>query len=322
MRLKSLFLIAAALGLSAGIPPKRQDPGDLLTIPVNVKENHRLKLSAIASDVRKVTPEFNEESAFGKVKKLILYESGVIILDHSDNLLLFDYAGKFVRRIGSPWISRGIFTDGPNFTDITFDRTSAILYVSTHKNGILSFDLDGELIGGIEGLPPRLEGIKYHDYTLLGFSQTYGEKTGAKYRNRTKLYSYSFPDNKTDSVEVWTVFLDWSIASGTSISDYISLIDESTYVYYPSLYNESFVRDTLYRLQGNELLPALKLKFSNEGESTPSGGKSIDLMHICHADHFIFSDYKYRGDDYFFIYDVRTGSGQNMKHGVRDNIFH
>ena len=65
-----------------------EDNRHLPSIPVNVKENHRLKLSDIAEEVRKIEPEFNEESVLGRVRKVQVYYDSIFVLDQYDNLLV------------------------------------------------------------------------------------------------------------------------------------------------------------------------------------------------------------------------------------------
>ena len=110
-----------------------QDQGDrhLPSIPVNVKENHRLKLSDIAEEVRKIEPEFNEESVLGRVRKVQVYNDSIFVLDQYDNLLVFDNKGKYSRQIGRPWKSRSL---GSNFSDFTIDDKDGSVYISTANN--------------------------------------------------------------------------------------------------------------------------------------------------------------------------------------------
>ena len=317
--MKVLLIIVAVLGMSMSFPQAPADSGGLRSLPVNVKENRRLKLSDIASDVRKVTPEFSEESAFGRVDKLVLCNDGFLVQAPYDNVLLFNDDGKFVRRIGDQWTDHSLFN--VNFIDITFDGAEGIIYISTLRNGVLKFGLDGSYKGSINHLP-RPEGLQFSNNTLYGIPSTAPVKIGNKYRNQAQLFTYSLKENQTDSVKIWTIFQDYGIISGTSIKDFISVVDNQVYVSYPCLYTEAFARDTLYKYQGKELLPAMKLDFGNEAGPGPSGIKQIQLGHICVVGNYVFADYVYKKEDYFYLYDLRIGSGSNMKQGLRDNMTH
>ena len=110
--MKTVFvmrLLFLALSLAFGIPLTTiQDKGDghIPSIPVNVKENNRLKLSDIALEVKRIEPEFSEESALGRIRKVQVYNDSIFVLDQYDNLLVFDNNGKYYRQIGRPWKSR------------------------------------------------------------------------------------------------------------------------------------------------------------------------------------------------------------------------
>ena len=99
--MKSVFvrrLLFLILSLALGTPGTTiQDNGDehIPSIPVNVKESHRLKLSDIALEVKRIEPEFSEESALGRIRKVQVYNDSLFVLDQYDNLLVFDNKGKY-----------------------------------------------------------------------------------------------------------------------------------------------------------------------------------------------------------------------------------
>jgi len=89
------------------------------------------------------------------------------------------------------------------------------------------------------------------------------------------------------------------------------------------------LRDTLYRLEDNRLVPELKLKFRNDGFDR-AGDKIIDLYNIYRSSRYVFAMYEFNPNNkernterptrYYFCYDTKTGKGFNIKDGYTDDI--
>ena len=315
--MRLLFLI---LSLALGTPGTTiQDNGDghIPSIPVNVKESHRLKLSDIALEVKRIEPEFSEESALGRIRKVQVYNDSLFVLDQYDNLLVFDNKGKYYRQIGRPWKSRSW---GSNFSDFTIDDGDGSLYISTSRNDILMFDNHNRSFS-ISGVRPSRAGIYSVDGQLIVFSYQALEKTSLGLRNQTEMFICSPNDGNIDSLIVTRSYPKTTMFSFMTTYDYISRVEDNTYIYVPVLDSETIVRDTVYRFHDNKLLPALKLEFSNEGELDDSGIKTIWLAKIWLAGDYVFADYTYKKEKYLYCYDFRTGKGVNTKQGIRDDIF-
>jgi len=233
--MRLLILIMSLALVIPVITNQDEDDGQIPSISVNVKENQRLKLSDIALEVKKIEPEFGEESALGRIRRLRVYNDSVFVLDQFDNLLVFDSKGKYVRQIGRPWKSRSL---GVNFSDFT---------------------IDGQLII---------------------FSSQFLEKTSSGLRNQTEMFICSPDNGKIDSLMAARSYPEKHLFSFMTTYDFVSQVADDTYVYVPVLDPETIVRDTVYRFHGNKLLPALKLKFSNEGELDDSGVKTVWLRKI------------------------------------------
>jgi len=117
--------------------------------------------------------------------------------------------------------------------------------------------------------------------------------------------------------------------------DFIVKRNAAIYLYFPEVYAKfmapevKVLRDTLYRLEDNYLVPELKLKFRNDGIDV-FGDKIIDLFNIFRSSRYIFAYYQYnpnnrernteRAKMYHFCYDTKTGIGYNMMDGYTDDI--
>jgi hypothetical protein len=126
--------------------------------------------------------------------------------------------------------------------------------------------------------------------------------------------------NLVDSLIIKSVFLE-KLQGATSYPDHVSQVGSQTFVYYPVMTPEPIVRDTLYELKENKMIPFLKLRFSNEGQVSYKNNKTVFLTNIWRSERFVFAEYSKEGK-FFFMHDLKTGRSFNMKDGFDDDIHH
>lgn len=316
--MKLLFVMLLLVWGTSMTTIQDKDDEQIPSIPVNVKENHRLRLSDIALEVKRIELEFSEESALGRVRKVQVFNDSVFVLDQFDNLFVFDNKGKYSRQIGRPWKSRSL---GSNFSDFTIDEKDGSVFISTANNDILKFDNQNRVFS-ISGVRPSRAGIYSIDEQLIVFSYQFLEKTDLGLRNQTEMYICSPETGSLDSLIVTRSYPKMSMFSFMTTYDFVSRVADDTYVYVPVLDPETIVRDTVYRFHDNKLIPALKLKFSNEGELNDSGEKAVELKKIWLSENYVFAEYTYKREKYIFCHDFRTGKGVNTRTGIHDDVFH
>ncbi|MDR3339647.1 MAG: hypothetical protein LBT25_06080, partial [Candidatus Symbiothrix sp.] len=80
---------------------------------------------------------------------------------------------------------------------------------------------------------------------------------------------------------------------------------------------EKVLRDTLYRLEHNRLIPELKLKLKND-----ETGKFIHLYNIYRSARYIFASYRNNDlkHEFYFCYDTKSGKGYNLQDKYTDDI--
>lgn len=73
------------------------------TIPITDFETYNGKFSEFAEAVEMVPLEFTDESILGEIKKVVLSEDFIFVMerDNSAGIYTFDRSGKFLYRIGS-----------------------------------------------------------------------------------------------------------------------------------------------------------------------------------------------------------------------------
>ena len=319
--------------------------GELPEIPVDIAQNtvSKLQLSEIAESIIAIDLELTDESPLNpkpiSMKRIIVSEDMVFIAQPRA-IFVFNMSGKFIRTIGS----RG---QGPGeyiyIRDFAFDKKNRRLFVNTEAK-IICYDLEGNFImespmANLE-FDTRIIDVNYVNNELLLITQHNILEEG-KGVNFTILYRMNDKLQITDSITVRKTN-DSPILSFSSTEDYILYLDSTVYLYYPyavaptpeersdpfSMQRKpkTVLRDTLYRLENNQLVPELKLKFKNDGMGR-DGYLFINLTYVFRSSRYIFAQYyNYLLDFdiyypfFYFCYDTQTGKGYNTRDGFFDDF--
>ena len=317
MRLLKLFLIVTNVLYILACQSETQKES-LKIIPVDINQNVPVKLSEIASDIKMVSLELTDESIIGYIQKLIFQDELLIVWDNhpgDTKILIFDCNGKYIRRISN----KG---QGPRefeyINDISFDIKENIIYLASARK-ILSYTKEGKFLNECTNINP--EYIFFQNGYINFFSTEFGKKTENGFANETMLYRMDNNCNPVDSLCIKSVSVTRLIGSTGPRKDYVSKIESQTFIYFPVLTPEPFVRDTLYEIQNNLLVPFLKLRFSNQGEVSSRNNRTNHLFRIWRSERFVFAQYdnNSRGRN-IFMHDLKTGRSANMKDGFIDDI--
>ncbi len=308
----SLLFVFASCGTNT-------DKG-FLTIPVGSVMDTPLSLSEIAGNVEAFELELTEQSLISRVKRVFHTEDYIFICG-SKYIMLFDKTGKFIRQIGSVGQGPGEFT---TIADVAADMKNKLLFILA-SGKIICYDFDGNLMkesssGSYGG------GIKYLYYVDDALKLLVESVVTLDGNKKKQTVLYTLDDNllKSDSVEVHTIDSRW--IWNNLYDDFISYDGENVYLYYPDLSQNTFILDTLYRLNNRKLTPYLNLSFTNNGLNT-SGEKNIYIMNIYKSSRYVFSNYmlpvpvnERRNPECCLCYDTKTGKCYNMKEGYKDDI--
>jgi len=289
----------------------------LKIVPVNLREDSPVKLSEIAGEINKISLELTDESLIGTIMRVIYTGDYLIIYDsNGPKVLIFDSQGKFIRQIGRKGQGPGEYII---IGDIAFDCSENIIFISTSGNKILCYNIDGVFLHEYKIYPP--EYIYFQDGYLCLLSTRYGIKSENGFLNQTMLYRMDKKCNPVDSFLVKSVLIDNPFVGSTfPRKDFVSQVSSQTFFYYPVLTPEPIVRDTLYELKGSDMIPFLKLRFSDEGATTGNNNKTKNLLNIWRSEKFVFANYQNRDGNFYFIHDLKTGRNANMKDGFIDDI--
>ncbi|TGV03408.1 6-bladed beta-propeller [Flavivirga rizhaonensis] len=285
----------------------QEKTNDFLVIDAQTNDN-TFNLSEIADEIIAIPLETNDDCLISFISRVIMTKDYYFVL--SSDLYQFNKKGKFIRQIGE----RG---RGPNeysrINSIAVDGEEQTIFMATGQK-LLAYNFDGKIKQGIK-FKKFVEFMSFTDEELLIISTEMGiEQENNKFKNVTKLHKVSRRLNVKDSILVKSIDLKKQSGTFYSGAQYISNFGKQLYLYYPVLMKESIIRDTLYKIDDEKLLPFLKLNFKRKKD------KHLLFKNIYRSKNFLFSEYNYNRQQYFFCYDFKSNKQMNMKSGFEDDI--
>ena len=325
------FLLIAILFFSCSKDARKVK---IMEIPVDFEQDISLPLSEITEELTAITLELTDETPINPdfISRVLFCEDYLIVVLR-DNILIFNTDGKFVRTIGAKGQASGEYVGG--IRHVTLDEKNKRLFVYSVPK-IICYDLDGTFIKEFELFQdsPKAEinyiaNINYVNDELLLLAEHIFSQDEKGFFNQSTLYRLNNEFQITDSCTIRKVYVDMFSSPNNPYEEHILYNDSSIYLYYSDLSSsnrtnrkETILRDTLYRLEKNYLIPELKLKFKDNGIEDFFGYKYILLCNIYRSTRYVFAIYlndlktKYN----HFCYDTKTGECYNMVDGYTDDI--
>ena len=320
-KIYEISLIVIVILLLNSCATKENGSSGLQEIPVNVDQYASLNLSEIADEIKAIDLELTDSSLIKRIKKVLICDEYIIAAER-EKIFQFDSNGKFIRQIGFMGQGPGEFN---YIVDITVDTQNKNLYVIDGSK-IIKFDIEGNFI---KESPKNIadlglfKNLSYANDELLLMSEYFDESINDKRCNRGMMYTLTPDFQLKDSIEVRTVCLDNPGFYINPFIDYITHNSENIYLHFLEVNIEPLVRDTLYIIKNNLLVPQLRLKFNNEGVDA-NGMKFVYLYNVYQSSRFVFAVYMNtrdgRQDIHQFCYDTRSQKGYDMKDGFVDDI--
>ena len=301
---------------------------------VDTNQDSSLPLSEIEAEITAIELELTNESLINPdvIRRVIITENNIILFElnliSSSKVFVFNKEGEFIRTIGSKGQGPGEYNIIQN---VAFDEKSKRFFIVTlFPTKIICYHLDGKFLK-----ESRLNHVDYRDINYIN-DELFLECTSIEGKLAKRIL-YRMNENLqiTDSIICWENYYERNYHGMSYFWDYIVKIKSSIYVYLSEAYpkwnapNVKVLRDTLYRLEDNKLVPELKLKFKNDGFDG-LGDKIIDLYNIFRSSRYIFAIYQINPNNrtnqhektyrYHFCYDTKTGKGYNMLDGYTDDI--
>ena len=223
---------------------------------------------------------------------------------------------QFIKQIGSQGRGPGEYTSVYN---IAVDSKNSILYFATYRK-IMCIDFFGKLVNEIEQ-ESLSESIAIVGDKLWTVSTSFVHKQEKKLNlNTTRLIIYSLQGNPIDTIIVKNVTT--SVATLFPQAHYISDLGNIQYLYYPVLFYEPIIRDTLYQVIENRLIPSIKLDFGKASEPK-NGKKPVFIKNIYRTNKYLFAEYSYISDPKIFCYSYGNDYTEyyNVAEGFTDDFF-
>ena len=297
---------------------------ELMEFPVDIDQNTSLSLSEIAEEITAIELELTDESLINpdRISRVLLCEDYVIIAEQRQ-ILVFNTDGKFVRSIGSIGQGPGEYT---GIRGVAVDERCRRLFVNSSSK-ILCYALDGNCIKESRTDPAwSAADINYINDELLLSTEQLGKDEKGRFK-RSAVYRLNVQLQIMDSCTVRDTYFERISLGIHRFEDFILSGNSTVSLYVSDIYlngsgpTETVLRDTLYRLEKNHLIPELKLKFKNNGIDG-SGNKFIELFNMYRSSRFVFAVYgnTLNNTYYRFCYDTKTGKGYNMQDGYTDDI--
>ena len=302
---------------------------DLLEITVDIDQNTPFHLSEITEELIAIELELSDASLINRegVGRIIIVENNVITTE-LDQILVFNTDGKFIRSIGSRGQGPG---DYNYIKKLTIDEKNKHLYIlSTGPSKIICYNLEGKFIKETLKCPGFPVDVNFVNNELLLVGSMWGRDEAKGIFINYTVYRLSEDFQAVESIHIRNTYLgdDLSAFGEVGNNDIILNANSSVYLYKS---NNFIIRgqnpakiaqaDTLYRIEDNQFIPELKLKFKNDGIDG-SGNKFINPNMIYRSTRFVFSSYTntQNNGSYYFCYDTKTGKKYNMRDGYTDDI--
>jgi len=145
------------------------------------------------------------------------------------------------------------------------------------------------------------------------------QKNASGYIKKTVLYKLNKSLELKDSSVVRSVLVKDDTLRGFTTKIYISNTGNDTYLYTPVLYNELFLRDTLYQIKSDTIVPTIKFNFI-DATFSDLGYKNISIKNIFASKSYYICQYSRNKELMLFIYDKVNNKGYNTKKGLSDKF--
>lgn len=314
MKLVPLFIqlpIVLIFILSSCSHPRESN---LLSIQVPSSFENGVSVQDLSDSVKLLALETRQDALISSVNEVAFDGKNLIVTTIDGRILIFGPEGNFVQTLGK-------MGDGPGehkfVSSIAIDHNTRNIFIVT-RGKILIFSSSYEFLDEIK-LNFYLDYFQVFDNTYYGISNEYGKVVENGYANETMLYKLGTKMEIKDTISLRTAIVESKIATILGYRDYISSIDDNLYIYTPVTTNENILRDTLYQLIGEDLIPFAKLNFEKPHLSE-KGIKKYWIANMVNTQSFISSLYYNQEDEIrMFLYNKVTEKSYNFKKGILDH---
>ncbi len=286
---------------------------EIPTIQVPKKNDPDIPLIDLAKSVKTIQLETSENSLLSRVYDVKLFDEQLYVTDRK-KILIFDREGNFIDQFGrrgeGPGEYRGI-------SSFTLDSSNGNIYIASDYR-VLVYTADSKLLME-KKFPHGTYNLEFVDGKLYKFLRSIGNEVKGGYANATSLLELSPQLDLLDSIPVKTVYLKENMVSRYPYMHFMSKNKTGTYLYYPVLTPENMLRDTIYQIEGNKLIPSIRLGFEKRQSLDEKGFKALQILNIINSSSYLICEYYQDRERRLFIFDKKESTGYNLKEGLLDD---
>ncbi len=153
------------------------------TICINPTNKESIRLSKVFSSLSYVKLSSKESHIVGIIKKLVIFENKIFILDNNNKIFIFDHTGNFINKIDEHGRGTEEYEVIYDFNIDRYDRQ--IKFTAVLLNKMLCFDLDGNFVRErrITNVIYRTKVLIGKDYYIIWANNTSNNETGINVNN-------------------------------------------------------------------------------------------------------------------------------------------
>ncbi|MEE4116036.1 MAG: 6-bladed beta-propeller [Marinilabiliaceae bacterium] len=290
---------------------------DLKIIKVEKDKLVDLDLSDISVDVKAIILETSDSCLLSHIMKVEQSDSFLFVFDFSGpKVLQFSSDGSYIKKIGNKGRGPGEY---PNLRTFALDKLNKQICIATSKK-LMAYSYTGAFLKEV-GHNFLVEDMTYTDDGLKILTTGFGarEESGT-YVHTKYLYTLNRDLVFTDSLLVSKSYFDGNRGADHPMPFLISDIEDGLYIYAPEFLYEPFLRDTLFKLIDNTLIPYTKYDFG-AGKEMNDPRKSIYIKNIYKSMRYSFMEFSYKRTAYFNVHDKISNNTWNLEEGITDDIF-
>lgn len=284
----------------------------VLNLPDPVKEP--IRLSTIAEKVTPVKLQ-SGEVLVSNVGNVRIDSENIFLSDVSTKTILrFDREGKFINSIGSvghgprEYLHPGSFCLKPGAKEI---------YLCTTFKGLFCFDYDGQLKKIYEEI--KGNGIRFiQDQFYMSRHEIDRKEPLWDVRMNVEIYDENLQLKRNMLLRHYKAKPTINVFIGGSRTYPFSDVGKDIYVYEIEYLGAlETIRDTLYRLENEQLVPAIWMDFPKKKKG---GKKGIILQSLFRTGRYVFCVYREDEKWITLCYDLQQNEGTATKAGFRDDL--
>lgn len=307
-----LFPILVFLTTFSNGCTKNKESG-IIYISVPQAVSPETSLGELAESVEKMQLETKKGTLLGFIKDLKVAGDWLFLVE-LNKISVFDRQGRFVTTIGHQGDGPGEFR---RVSSIALDYDSKLVYVASGMK-LLVYSFDNKLLAEkMYRMPIGYVHVLNHQPTII--SERIGVKVPGGYANQTQLYRLNQNLDVLDSIPFRTILLDEIAVGGFGVKYYFSEIAEGLFLYKPVFTPENLLRDTLYQVHENRIVPYMKLVFERPQSLNQQGYQTILINNINNAASYIICEYDQDWERMMFLYDKKRSKEYNLKGGLVDD---